>query len=143
MPEVVGYVYDGEYYCPVCVPDEDEADAIFDTSEFDIPLFCVGCETALGVSLTSAGYQEIAKWFIDSGLTFDEFREYMEERHGYVAALWVDDVVEKGFVKLGEDGRPVEDEEEEEPAEGEEEEGEPPVLMKMKRLHAILRKIVK
>ena len=79
-------------------------------------------------SLTTEGKRVIAEWFEESGKSLDEFREEMYNQFGEAGRNWVDDAVAAGLI------------EEEEPEEGEE---EPPVLMKMKRLHAILRKIVK
>jgi len=129
--DVVGYVIDGSIYCPDCAGGK--GDPIFRSDEFDYPPVCENekCRVGIDASLTTEGKRVIAEWFEESGKSLDEFREEMYNQFGEAGRNWVDDAVAAGFI------------EEEEPEEGEEEEGEPPVLMKMKRLHAILRKIVK
>jgi len=124
--DVVGYVIDGSIYCPDCAGGK--GDPIFRSDEFDSPPICEGCGMGVDASLTTEGKRVIAEWFEESGKSLDEFREEMYNQFGEAGRNWVDDAVAAGLI------------EEEEPEEGEE---EPPVLMKMKRLHAILRKIVK
>lgn len=58
MPEVVGYVYDYEVYCPSCCPVDTESPdvaPIFDDSEWDYIPTCCECRSPLDVSFTWHG----------------------------------------------------------------------------------------
>lgn len=55
--DIIGYVVDGELYCPACAPrtDGDDCGPVFGGSETDYPSHCAACEGYLGESLTPDG----------------------------------------------------------------------------------------
>lgn len=76
--DVVGYVGDGDIWCPDCAEEKygtavlgdgsgepvldgegNEVRPIFETEEWDTPIHCSGCEERLEVALTVAGYEYI------------------------------------------------------------------------------------
>lgn len=88
--DIVGWIFNGEYFCCDCSPTNDEGESsgqpIFADSETDCPNHCCSCEELIKEVLTSAGVDYVAEKFQDFLIKRDGradiLRQWTEEYKG-------------------------------------------------------------